>query len=300
MSAPRTLERTRLELAEFLRSRRERLSPADVGLSAGGRRRTPGLRREEVAALAGVGLSWYTWLEQGRDISVSATFLDNLSRTLKLDATERRHLFLLAHQRLPPEPGRTWCVVPPLIHRLMSDLPSRPAYVLNLRWDVLAWNGAADRVFDLSCHPAEQRNLLWLLFTCPAMRELFQPWNQQALQMLSSFRRDFVRATQDADIVALVKNLEKVSPDFKSWWRQQDIHGPCQGIRYLRIQGVGEVEFEHTTLTIDEDRHLRLVYYAAKEGEPQSNVFEQWLKEETAQSLVALADCGSTLTADLP
>jgi len=280
MSAPRTLERTRLQLAEFLRSRRERLSPADVGLSAGGRRRTPGLRREEVAALAGVGLSWYTWLEQGRDISVSATFLDNLSRTLKLDATERRHLFLLAHQRLPPEPGHTWCVVPPLIHRLMSDLPSRPAYVLNLRWDVLAWNAAADRVFDLSSHPAEQRNLLWMLFTCPGMREVFQPWDQQALQILSSFRRDFVRATQDADIVALVKNLEKASPDFKSWWRQQDIHGPCQGVRHLRIRGVGDVEFEHTTLTIDEDRHLRLVYYAAKEGAPQSSLFDRWLQGE--------------------
>jgi PAS domain-containing protein len=269
-----------LELAEFLRSRRERLSPADVGLHAGSRRRTPGLRREEVAALAGVGLSWYTWLEQGREISVSATFLDNLSRTLKLDATERRHLFLLAHQRLPPEPGRTWCVVPALIHRLMADIPSRPTYVLNLRWDVLAWNSAADRVFGLSSQPAERRNLLWLLFTSSAMRELFNPWGEQALQILSSFRRDFVRATQDPDILSLVKDLEKASPDFKAWWRQQDVHGPCQGIRHLHIGGVGDVEFEHTTLTIDEDRHLRLVYYAAKEGAPQSRAFEQWLEQE--------------------
>ncbi|OHC59200.1 MAG: transcriptional regulator, partial [Pseudomonadales bacterium RIFCSPLOWO2_02_FULL_63_210] len=263
MSAPRTLERTRAELADFLRSRRERISPEDVGLPAGSRRRTPGLRREEVAALAGVGLSWYTWLEQGRDISVSSTFLDNLSRTLKLDATERRHLFLLVHQRLPPEPGRTWCVVPPLIHRLMADIPSRPAYVLNLRWDVLAWNAAADRVFGFSAHPADRRNLLWMLFTTPAMRELFNPWEEQALQILSSFHRDFVRATQDPDIAALVKDLEKVDPDFKAWWRQQDIHGPCQGIRHLHIEEIGQVVFEHTTLTIDEDRHLRLVYYAA-------------------------------------
>ncbi|UTW08209.1 helix-turn-helix transcriptional regulator [Pseudomonas benzenivorans] len=282
MSASRTLERTRTELAEFLRSRRERISPEEVGLPAGSRRRTPGLRREEVAALAGVGLSWYTWLEQGRDISVSASFLDNLSRTLKLDATERRHLFLLAHQRLPPEPGRTWCVVPPLIHRLMGDLPSRPAYVLNLRWDVLAWNAAADRLFGFSAQPAERRNLLWLLFTAQAMRELFNPWEEQALQILSSFRRDFVRATQDPDIVALVKDLEKASPDFRAWWRQQDIHGPCQGVRHLHIQGVGPVDFEHTTLTIDEDRHLRLVYYAAKEGLPQSGAFEQWLQQEPA------------------
>ncbi|MDH4654083.1 MULTISPECIES: helix-turn-helix transcriptional regulator [unclassified Pseudomonas] len=277
MSAPRTLERTRAELAEFLRSRRERISPEEVGLPTGSRRRTPGLRREEVATLAGVGLSWYTWLEQGREISVSATFLDNLSRALKLDAAERRHLFLLAHQRLPPEPGRTWCVVPPLIHRLMGDLPSRPAYVLNLRWDVLAWNAAADRVFGFSALPADRRNLLWMLFTSPAMRALFTPWEEQALQMLSSFRRDFVRATQDPEIVALVKELLKVSPDFRIWWRQQDIHGPCQGIRNLNVESIGPVVFEHTTLTIDEDRHLRLVYYAAKEARAESQAFEQWL-----------------------
>lgn len=283
MSAPRSLERNRAELADFLRSRRERISPQDVGLPSGARRRTPGLRREEVAALAGVGLSWYTWLEQGREISVSANFLENLSRTLKLDATERRHLFLLAHQRLPPEPGKTWCVVPPLVHRLMADLPLRPAYVLNLRWDVLAWNAAADKVFAFSSVPAERRNLLWMLFTAPSMRRLLNPWEDQALQILSSFRRDFVRAPLDPEIGALVKELEKVDTDFRTWWRQQDIHGPCQGIRYFDVADVGAVVFEHTSLTIDVDRDLRLVYYAAKQGQSQSRLFEQWLSTEPEQ-----------------
>ncbi|WP_213663587.1 helix-turn-helix transcriptional regulator [Stutzerimonas stutzeri] len=277
MSAPRSLERNRAELADFLRSRRERITPEEVGLPAGGRRRTPGLRREEVAALAGVGLSWYTWIEQGREIGVSATFLENLSRTLKLDATERRHLFLLAHQRLPPEPGKTWCVVPPLVHRLMADLPLRPAYVLNLRWDVLAWNAAADRVFGFSSYPVERRNLLWLLFTAPSIRSLFDPWCDQALQILSSFRRDFVRAPLDPDIGTLVKDLEKVDPDFRTWWRQQDIHGPCQGTRYLQVPDVGPVVFDHTSLTIDVDRDLRLVYYAARDGQAHGRRFEQWL-----------------------
>ncbi|MCY1282082.1 MmyB-like transcription regulator ligand binding domain protein [compost metagenome] len=280
MSASRSLERGRAELAEFLRSRRERISPKDVGLPSGGRRRTPGLRREEVAALAGVGLSWYTWLEQGREISVSATFLDNLSRALKLDATERRHLFLLAHQRLPVEPGKTWCTLPPLVHRLMADLSLRPCYVLNLRWDVLGWNAAADRLFGFSAQPPERRNLLWMLFTTPRMRTLFSPWDEQALQILSSFRRDFVRATQDPDIAALVKDLQKVDPDFKRWWHQQDVHGPCQGVRHLRIEEIGDLVFDHTTLTIDEERHLRLVYYAAREGRAESLEFEQWLQQE--------------------
>ena len=129
---PQRLDRTRADLSEFLRLRRERLRPADLGLPAGGRRRTPGLRREEVAALAGVGLAWYTWFEQGRNISVSATFLENLARVLKLDPAERRHLYLLAHQRPPAEPGRTVCTVPPQVRRLMDDLPARPAYILNL------------------------------------------------------------------------------------------------------------------------------------------------------------------------
>ncbi|MCW8164108.1 XRE family transcriptional regulator [Verminephrobacter aporrectodeae subsp. tuberculatae] len=279
MSLIRNMERTRSDLSEFLRSRRERLTPADVGLPSCNRRRTPGLRREEVAALAGVGLTWYTWLEQGRGISVSVVFLESLSRVLKLDAAERRYLFLLTQQRPPPEPGKTWCVVPQLVHRLMGDLVLRPAYVLNLRWDVLAWNAAAERVFHFdSCLPG-RRNLLWLLFTDPATRELFDPWEEQALQLLSRFRQDFVKATQEPDICALIKDLEKVDPDFKTWWQQQDIHGPHRDFPHLRIKGIGQVEFESTMLTIDENRHLRLIYYAALNDKPESLAFENWLAD---------------------
>src|SRR5690606_1796376 len=140
----RRLDRTRIELADFLRRRRESLSPLDVGLPLGKRRRTPGLRREEVAALAGVGLTWYTWLEQGRDINVSSAFLDNIPRVLKLDEPARRHLFLLAHRRPPVRSGRPWCPLPPLVRRLLDDLARRPAYVLNLHWDVIGWNTAAE------------------------------------------------------------------------------------------------------------------------------------------------------------
>lgn len=284
MPAARSLERSRIELAEFLRSRRERLTPEEVGLPSGGRRRTPGLRREEVATLARVGLSWYTWLEQGREISVSSTFLDNLSRALKLDATERRHLYLLAQQRPPCEPGRTWCVVPPLIIRLIEDLDARPSYVLNLRWDVLAWNDAADRLFGFSEQIPERRNLLWMLFTSKRLRQLLDPWEGQAVQIFSSFRRDFVQGTQDAEIVGLVKDLERVAPEFCDWWNRQDIHGPCQGIRYFRLDGIGQMVFEHTTLTVDVDRHLRLVYYAPQMDGAQGATFERWIKEGRSSS----------------
>src|SRR5690606_37713548 len=233
----RTLERTRPDLAAFLRACRERLLPEEVGLPSGGRRRTPGLRREEVAALAGVGLTWYTWLEQGRDIGVSATFLDNLARVLKLDTSERRHLFLLAHERPPTEPGKTWCVVPPLVHRLMHDLAPHLAYVLNLRWDVLAFNAPADQLFAFSSQPPGRRNLLWMLFTDPTVYELVNDWEEQVPLMLSSFRRDFARASKEADIHALVNELEQVSPEFKTWWRQHDVHAPCNGVRKLKVNG---------------------------------------------------------------
>lgn len=271
------LDRTRADLAEFLRLRRERLSPAALGLPAGGRRRTPGLRREEVAALAGVGLAWYTWFEQGRNISVSATFLENLARVLKLDAAERRHLYLLAHQRPPAEPGRTWCTVPPQVRRLMDDLPARPAYILNLRWDVVVWNAAAERVFGFGAQPAGRRNLLWMLFVDPAMRELFVDWPAQAPAMLSTFRRDFASASGAPDITELVDELERVAPEFKAWWREHDVHGACMGVRSLRLPALGEVAFEHSTLSVDESRHLRLVVYAPAPEEPQAAAFARWL-----------------------
>lgn len=277
MTAARILTRTREDLAEFLRKHREKITPEEVGLPRGRRRRTPGLRREEVAALAGVGLTWYTWLEQGRDISVSATFLDNLSKTLKLDAAERRHLFLLTHQRLPSELGKTWCSVPPLVQQLMDDLPTRPAYILNLRWDVLAWNAAADKLFSFSAHTPERRNMLWLIFTDPIMRRLLAPWDEQASQMLSSFRRDFARAAQDPVIDGLVEELTKVAPEFKAWWKNQEVNAPCQGVRHLYLEELGEVAFEHTTLTVDEERHLRLVYYAYKGSDAEERSFNEWV-----------------------
>lgn len=272
------LERRRADLAAFLRSRRERLAPEDVGLPGGGRRRTPGLRREEVAALAGVGVSWYTWLEQGRDIGVSPGFIDTLCGVLRLDALERRHLYLLTFQRPPAEVGETWCAVPPIIHGLLRDLPLRPAYVLNLRWDVLAWNPAADRLFGFSQLPAERRNLLWMLFMEPHLRTLLCPWEDQAQQMLSSFRRDYVHAQAESDVTHLVRALEQGSAEFRDGWQRHAIDGACQGLRQFHLAALGPFSLEHTSLTIDADKHLRLVYYTPGSGEGSSVVFEQWLQ----------------------
>lgn len=254
MSKPRT----RHALAQFLQARRRSLEPADYGLPVGARRRTAGLRREEVAALAGVGLAWYTWLEQGREIGVSEAFLERLAQVFRLDAAGRRHLFLLACQRPPMESGKTWCQVPPLVERLMHDLHPHPAYILNLRWDVLAWNRAAQALFDFERQPAGRRNRLWMLFTDDLTRERMQDRDEQLQNLVAGFRRDFAAAQQAPDFVELVAELERVSPEFKSLWRQHEVHQPCHGKAWFRLEGEPARQYEHTTLIVDQDKHLRL------------------------------------------
>ncbi|CAI1910441.1 helix-turn-helix transcriptional regulator [Serratia fonticola] len=274
---PRTLNRTRQELADFLRMKREKLSPQAVGLPSGTRRRTPGLRREEVAALAGVGLTWYTWLEQGREINASVEFLEDLARVLKLDATERYHLFLLAHQRPPVVAGHQWCQVTPLVRRLLDDLTLRPAYVMNLSWDIIAWNPAADRLFAIAERQPEQRNMLWMLFADPELNQRLMGWQEQAPQILASFRRDYARAPQDATMLQRIQALSDVSPQFRQLWQQHDIHGRCQGQRTFLVAGAGEVTFEHASFIVDEENHLRLVMYSAQPDCPTSAAFEAML-----------------------
>lgn len=260
------LDRTHTALADCLRNRRESLSPLDVGLPAGKRRRTPGLRREEVAALAGVGITWYTWLEQGRSIRVSSHFLDNLSRVLKLDEIERRHLFLLAHQRPPALTAQTGCQLSPMTRLLLDDLTLRPSYVLNLRWDVLGWNEAADALFGFSQRPLSERNMLWMLFADDQLNSKIVEWSVQAPQVLASFRRDFARAPEDEDMVSLVAILSEISGDFKNLWSQHDVHGRCEGRRTFRLADEGDVPFDHSSFIVDEDEHLRLVFYARSAG----------------------------------
>lgn len=149
----------------------------------------------------------------------------------------------------------------------MHDLNPHLAYVLNLRWDVLAFNDPADQIFAFGSHPPERRNMLWLLFTDPTVRERVNDWEEQAPLMLSSFRRDFARASQETDIQELVNELERVSPEFKTWWRKHDVHAvhaPCDGVRKLVIDSKA-IPFDYTSLTVDADRHLRLVVYARQQ-----------------------------------
>lgn len=258
--AGRSLDRTRSELTDFLLRHRHKLTPADVGLPTAGRRRTPGLRREEVATLAGVGLTWYTWFEQGRDINVSESFLLNVSRALKLDDAECCHLFLLAHRRPPPVEAYHWQSLPPWVQTLMDDLP-RPAYVMNLRWDVIAWNATADRLFDFSAREPGERNVLRLAFADPALRRRLPAWRQDASRLLAQFRCDLAAAPEDPAMQTLIETLSALSPDFRRWWEKPNLEAYGYGVAAILDADSTLREYEHATLLVDEHRHLRMVVY---------------------------------------
>lgn len=252
----------RRDLTSFLVSRRARLTPPDVGLITGARRRTPGLRREEVAQLAGVGISWYTWFEQGRDIQVSAHFLENLSRALKLDRTEREHLFALAQHRPPPLTRPSAPKVTATMQRVLDSFPN-PAHIKTPRWDIVAWNASNSEVFgDFAGVPAEERNTLWLLFTKPFYRRIMLDWEADARRVIARFRLDFGRSGNDPAFVELVKNLQDASPEFARWWGQHDVDGFGEGVKRVRHPRHGDIEYEHVGFTADSDPNLRMIVYA--------------------------------------
>ncbi|WP_395449485.1 helix-turn-helix transcriptional regulator [Aminobacter sp. UC22_36] len=257
----RTLARTRTDLADFLMRHRKKLTPVDAGLPSTGHRRTPGLRREELAALAGVGLTWYTWFEQGRDIQVSESFLLKVAKALKLDDAECSHLFLLAHRRPPPPEAYQWPSVGPLIQNLLDDLVMRPAYVANLRWDVVAWNAAADALFGFTNREQLDRNILRLVFADPEFRRRLPHWRDEAPQLLAQFRYDLATAPDDPAMLALVDELKKLSPDFRRWLEQPGIENHARGIGAILDPDGTQLGFMHETLTVDEYRHLKMVVY---------------------------------------
>jgi transcriptional regulator with XRE-family HTH domain len=260
----RSLSRTRNELSAFLTRHRLKLTPADVALPSRGRRRTTGLRREEVAALAGVGLTWYTWFEQGRDIRVSEKFLLGVAHALRLDDAECSHLFLLAHNRPPPPEAHQGACVTPRIQLLMDELATRPAYVANLRWDVIAWNTAADDLFGFGARAPGLRNILRLVFADPDMRRRLPAWHDDAPRLLAQFRYDLAVAPDDPSMVALVEDLKALSADFRRWWDAPESAPACRGIGSVITAGNDREDFGHETLVVDEHRHLRMVVYFAE------------------------------------
>ena len=212
------------ELAQFLRTRRASLKPEAVGLPVAGRRRTPGLRREEVALLAGVSVSWYTWLEQGRPIRASHEVLRAIARTLQLTPTERAHLLALADRAEPAVATAESDRAPDQLVRLIEAMSPSPAYVLGPRWEFLAWNRAQALLFPAIERLAPpERNLLWVVFATAEARSLIIDWPIEAQRMLTQFRADTDRLHDDAPLQELIARLNRVSPEFAEGWARHDV-----------------------------------------------------------------------------
>jgi len=253
----------RQALAAFLRTRRARLQPADVSLPARSRRRTPGLRREEVAELANIGVSWYTLLEQGHDVHPSRHVLESLAQALRLTTAEEQHLLRLSGLELPATMMVEEEQVTPALQRVVDALDPHPAFVIGRRWDVLTWNRAADLLFHFHepC-PPHSRNVVWRFFVREA-RTLDLHWERQAQNLVAQFRADYARYPGDASFHEVIADLQRVSPRFRLWWEQQDVRGLPDGPRAMHHPTLGVLEFDHVTFQTSITPDLRVKVYAA-------------------------------------
>ena len=247
------------QLGEFLRRRRERLNPGDFGLPAGARRRTPGLRREEVAERSGISVDWYVRLEQGRDSLPSRATAEALSKALKLGPADRAHLIRLAS----PAPSHTFVkeTAPPNLVALVEGL-NTPAYVIGARLDLLCWNKKAVELFrDYSKIPEPKRNSLYQMFTAPEMRERYPEWEREARSLLESFRATFDFWSDAPEFVGLVEELKSLSAEFRRWWKEHGIRLQPSGEKLARHPKLGLIRMSYATFQCNDNPDLRLVAY---------------------------------------
>ncbi|MCZ2812575.1 MULTISPECIES: helix-turn-helix transcriptional regulator [unclassified Modestobacter] len=257
----------RTELAAFLRSRRRQVEPASVGLPGHGARRAPGLRREEVALLSGVSHTWYTWLEQGRDISPSRQVVDAVARTLQLSPAEHEYVLRLTGHAAtaPAEPGPA--ELPAHAVRLLDALGPSPAFVLTHSWSILGWNAAYERLYPgVATAPEGERNLLWVVFTDPAVRSLLGDWATDSRRFLTQFRAEVGSRVHDPAVVDLVTRLQAASEHFRAGWASHDVDSFSSSERRFEHSRVGSLLLEHHQLTLADSPDLHLVVYTAAAG----------------------------------
>ncbi len=261
-------------LGGFLRDRRSRLQP---DANAPSRRRTPGLRREEVAARAAVSVTWYTWLEQGRGGSPSEEVLERLASALELDAVGREMLFFLAQQRPPPiAPGPTPTVTPAL-QRVLDGMPNTAAIVKTPCWDVVAWNRAATRLLtDYAALPARERNVLRMLFCDPKSRTRLLDWEENARFVLGVFRIDVTRSGGGDEAQALAMELQQTSPEFCRLWAENEVRGHGIGRKRLQHPTLGALTLEYSAFAVDGSEGLSMIVFSPI-SQPDAQAIERLL-----------------------
>jgi transcriptional regulator with XRE-family HTH domain len=262
----------RRELAEFLRTRRARLSPEDIGLAPGARRRTPGLRREEVAQEAGVGVTWYTWLEQGRPIKASGQVLDAVSRALRLDEAEREHLYQLADLPLritgTPSP-----VVSPTLLEVLAALDPLPAMLMNSRWDLLATNDAY-RLLFLPWHngPCPMRNLLSCIFLEPEVRARYLNFEEEAPRSVAQLRAASANHLGEPAWTDYIRKLTEGSADFARMWARHDVARPGVRIKHLLDPRAGLLRVITTSFAVTLMPECRIVVYTPADDDTRARL----------------------------
>jgi transcriptional regulator with XRE-family HTH domain len=252
---------TESSLGSYLKIRRAKLDPAAFGFPPM-RRRTPGLRREEVAQRANISPTWYTWLEQGRGGAPSAEVLDRISAALMLTDVEREHLFLLGLGRPPEARFRKDEGVTPRLQRVLDALEPCPALIRTATWDVIAWNRAATVMLtDYGALPPEQRNVLRLVFLDPRVRAAQYDWESVARFVVGAFRVDAARAGAAAQMEPLVDELCRLSPEFKAMWRDNDVRSHGEAVKHIRHPVLGPIAFEYSAFAVDGRPDLSMVLY---------------------------------------
>lgn len=249
-------------LGLYLKDRRARLDPQSFGFPTT-RRRTPGLRREEVAQRANVSATWYTWLEQGRGGAPSADVLDRIARAMMLTDVEREHLFLIGLGRAPevryaPKDGVT-----PRLQRVLDALPQSPALLRSATWDVVAWNAAAALVLlDYATLPPHRRNLLRLLFTDPRLRASQVDWTASARFVVAAFRADVARAGAQREVAPLVEELQRI-PEFAAIWAENDVRGSHFGevVKAINHPTAGRLSLDYSAFAVQGRPDLDLIIY---------------------------------------
>ena len=255
--------RDREELAAFLRARRGRLSPEQVGLPRSARRRVQGLRREEVALLAGVGVTWYTWLEQAKNIRVSGQFLERLANALRLDNAEKKHLFALCGVPLQECAGRTRIEASENLKRMLEAFPG-PAYMLTTRrWDMVYWNTAVTAM--CGPFPLGGTNGMELVFLDPYHRSLMLDWERWARVVLAKFRLDVASVLNEPDVVELIEKLKRGSPEFRRWWPEPLVVGRDEDTRIYVNPEVGRLVFTPATFLVEHVPGLRMRTFTPKD-----------------------------------
>src|SRR5271155_129937 len=248
-------------LGDYLKDRRAKLDPAAFGFPPE-RRRTPGLRREEVAQRANISATWYTWLEQGRGGAPSADVLDRIARALMLTDVEREHLYLLGLGRPPEARYRKDDGVTPRLQHVLDALDPCPALIRNATYDVVAWNRAATLMLtDYGSLPPDQRNILRFIFLDPRVRAAQYDWQSVARFVVGSFRVDAARAGAAAEVEPLVEELCRLSPEFRAMWRDNDVRSHGEGVKHIRHPVLGLIAFEYSAFAVDGRPDLNMVVY---------------------------------------